>query len=146
MTDIVSATVTETGESDFAVRITTGRHSLTGDEPADMGGKDLGPSPYQLLASALGECSTMTVRWFARQQKWPLDHVATEVSHRKGEVEGRPGKVDIFTKTVTIRGDALTDEQRARLLDVAAKCPVHRTLENGAHITTVMDPEPATAD
>ena len=145
MTDIVSVAVTESGESDFSVRITTGRHSLTAHAPAEMGGKDLGPSPYQLPAAALGECTTMTVRWFARQQKWPLDHVATEVSHRKGEVEGRAGKVDIFNKTVTLRGDALTEEQRNRLLDVAAKCPVHRTLENGAQIATLMAPAPATA-
>ncbi|MES2058098.1 MAG: OsmC family protein [Pseudomonadota bacterium] len=137
MSDLVSVHVTETGDSPFSVRIETGGHALVGDEPEAMGGADLGPSPYQLLAAALGECTAMTVRWFARQRHWPVDHVAVDVTHEKGAVEGRSGSVDIFRKTVMIRGDALTEEQHLRLLDVAAKCPVHRTLENGSSIVTL---------
>lgn len=137
MSDKVEVTVSETGASPFAVRIETGGHSLIGDEPVAMGGADLGPSPYQMLAAALGECTTMTVRWFARQQQWPVDHIETDVTHEKAAVEGRPGKTDVFRKTVRIRGDALTGEQRTRLLDVAAKCPVHRTLENTSSIETL---------
>lgn len=136
MSDLVTAYVSETGESDFAVRIETGGHRFTGDEPGEMGGRDLGPSPYQLLAAALGECTAMTVRWFARQQKWPVEHIAVEVTHRKVAREGQAGKVDLFEKAVAIRGDALTEEQRQRLIDVAAKCPVHRTLEGQAQIET----------
>lgn len=136
MTDIVSARVSETGKSTFAVEIETGGHRLVGDEPVETGGGGLGPSPYQLLAAALGECTVMTVRWFARQRKWPVEHVSVAVTHRKGERAGTPGKVDLFEKTVTIRGDALTSEQRGRLIDVAAKCPVHRTLEGQAYIET----------
>jgi len=136
MSDSASASISESGESDFAVRIETGGHRFTGDEPVEMGGRDLGPSPYQLLAAALGECTTMTVRWFARQQKWSVEHVAVEVTHRKVAREGRAGKVDLFEKTVAIRGDALTEEQRRRLIDVAAKCPVHRTLEGQSEIET----------
>lgn len=81
----------------------------------------------------------MTVRWFARQRQWPVDHIAVDVTHRKGAVEGRAGMVDIFHKTVRIRGAALTEEQHERLIDVAAKCPVHRTLEGGSSIATVAD-------
>lgn len=139
MSDLVSVSVTETGESPFAVRIVTGGHVVVGDEPASMGGADLGPSPYQLLTAALGECTAMTVRWFARQRQWPVDHIAVDVTHRKGAVEGRAGMVDIFHKTVRIRGAALTEEQHERLIDVAAKCPVHRTLEGGSSIATVAD-------
>lgn len=138
MTDIVSVHVAESGESAFAVRIDVGGHQLTGDEPAEMGGAGLGPSPYQLLAAALGECTAMTVRWFARQHDWPVDHIAVDVTHRKGERDGQPGKIDIFAKTVAIRGDALSDDQRTRLIDVAAKCPVHRTLEGQAQIETLV--------
>lgn len=137
MSDLVSVHVTETGESPFAVRIETGGHAIIGDEPASMGGADLGPSPYQLLTAALGECTAMTVRWFARQKQWPVDHVAVEVTHEKGAVEGRTGMVDVFHKTVRISGVALTAEQHERLIDIAAKCPVHRTLEGGSSITTI---------
>jgi putative redox protein len=136
MTDAVSAHISETGTSAFAVQIETGGHRFIGDEPGELGGSDLGPSPYQLLAAALGECTTMTVRWFARQQKWPVEHIAVDVTHRKAELEGEPGKVDLFHKTLTISGDALTPEQRLRLIEIAARCPVHRTLEARAHIET----------
>lgn len=131
------AHVTETGESAFAVRIEVSGHVLTGDEPVDVGGADLGPAPYDLLLAALGECTAMTVRLYARQKGWPLDHVSVSLTHRKGGVAGQPVWTDNFTKTVHLHGDALSDEQRARLIEVAGKCPVHRTLENAAVIATI---------
>lgn len=137
MSDEISAYVSETGASGFAVRIVTGRHSLTGDEPVAMGGADLGPNPYQLLASALGECTAMTVRWVARQKNWPLEKVSVMVTHRKGVAEGRTGKTDLFDKAVTLEGPLLTQEQRTSLLDAATKCPVQRTLEGQVTITTM---------
>ena len=133
---VISVRASETGASAFAVRIEAGPHRLTGDEPVAMGGADLGPAPYQMLAAALAECTTMTVRWYARQHDWPVDHVATDVTHEKGPVEGRPGMVDIFRKAVAIEGAELTGDQRAKLLEIAAKCPVHRTLEGAATIST----------
>ena len=136
MADGIEARVSESGESPFAVRIAVCGHELVGDEPTADGGADLGPSPYQLLTSALGECTVMTVRWFARQKDWPVEHVAAHVTHAKMEVEGRPGQTDVFHKTVFIKGDKLTPEQRTRLIDVAAKCPVQRTLESGSVIET----------
>lgn len=141
MNELTRVYVSETGESPFAVRIETGRHVIDGDEPESMGGGDLGPAPYQLLTAALGECTSMTVRWYARQQNWPLDHVAVEVTHEKAEVEGKAGKVDLFRKIVAVRGEGLTEEQRLKLIDVAAKCPVHRTLMGGSTIlTTAAEP------
>lgn len=135
MDEKASAHATETGDSVFAVRIRTGRHVLTGDEPQTMGGLDLGPAPYQLLAAALAECTTMTVRWYAREHDWPVEHVETVVTHEKGAVAGRPGQSDIFDKVVAIGGD-LSPEQREKLIAIAARCPVHRTLEASAAITT----------
>src|SRR5262245_28092570 len=79
MNDRVPAYVEETGESPFAVRIETGGHVLIGDEPVAEGGADLGPAPYQILTAALGECTAMTVRWYARKQGWPVDRVLVEV-------------------------------------------------------------------
>lgn len=125
-----TATVAETGETAFSVRIAVSGHELIGDEPEDMGGGDIGPSPYDFLLAALGECTVMTIRWYARRQNWPLVSAQAVVTHQKHE--GR----DVFAKFVDITGPDLTEEQKTRLLDVAAKCPVHKTLSAGADITT----------
>lgn len=143
MTEHVTAHVSEAQGSPFAVAIEVSGHHLFGDEPPDMGGRDLGPAPFDLLTAALGECTAMTVRWYARQQGWPVDHVAVVVHHEKAAVEGEPHKIDVFRKTVTIRGDALTEEQRARLIKVAARCPVQQTLEGTVRIAT-LEGDPAT--
>ena len=125
-----TAHITETGDSDFAVTISVSGHTLKGDEPEYAGGKNLGPAPYDYLTAALGECTAMTVRWYALQQKWPLEKVEVTLSHRK------EGRQDIFEKTITITGAVLTDDQRAKLIEVAAKCPVQRTLEGTPSIIT----------
>ena len=125
-----TAHITETGDSDFAVTISVSGHTLKGDEPEYAGGKNLGPAPYDYLTAALGECTAMTVRWYALQQKWPLEKVEVTLSHRK------EGRQDIFEKTITITGNTLTDDQRAKLIEVAAKCPVQRTLEGTPSIIT----------
>ncbi len=124
------AHIIETGESPYAVAIKVGDHSITGDEPQSAGGAGLGPSPYDLLTAALGECTAMTLRWYALQQQWPLDKVEVTLTHHK------EGKQDIFTKQITIYGEALSDEQRKKLLEIAAKCPVQRTLEGTPLIRT----------
>ncbi|EQB29896.1 MULTISPECIES: OsmC family protein [Sphingobium] len=131
-----TAIASETGGLPFAVRISVEGHIFAGDEPIEAGGTGLGPSPYQLLTSALAECTAMTVRWFARQHDVPLDHVSVEVVHSREQVEGRAGLVDTFNKTIKIKGDALTEDQLQRLHDVASKCPVQRTLEAGSIIVT----------
>ena len=112
-------------------------HHLIGDEPVEQGGGDLGPAPYDLLLAALGECTAMTVRWYARQQNWPLERVEVTLTHAKGTVEGKSAKTDHFAKTIRVIGQDLSDEQREKLIAVAARCPVQRTLEGTPVITTV---------
>ncbi|MET4038901.1 OsmC family protein [Bradyrhizobium sp. RT6a] len=109
-------------------------HVLTGDEPVDAGGGGLGPSPFELLSAALAECTAMTVRWYARQQRWPVDHVSVVVDYEKRQPAGASSPVDVFEKTIFIRGSQLTDQQRSRLFDVASKCPVQRVLESSPSI------------
>ncbi len=126
----ISASVTENGNGAFGVDIDVSGHRLSGDEPQDFGGQNLGPAPYDLLTAALGECTAMTVRWYAIQQKWPLERAEAVLTHHK------EGRTDHFTKTITLHGPDLTPEQREKLIDVAKKCPVQRTLEGTPVITT----------
>lgn len=121
--------------SPFAMAIDVSGHHILGDEPPAIGGLNLGPAPFDLLTAALAECTAMTVRWFARQQGWPLDHVDVVVEHEKAAVEGHPGKIDVFRKSVSVTGD-LTDEQKTRLIAVAQRCPVQKTLEGPVQIST----------
>lgn len=126
----IHAHVHETGASAYAVAIEVSGYTLTGDEPVDFGGGGTGPAPYDLLLAALGECTAMTVRWYALQQKFPLDRVEVHLTHHKDN------RQDVFTKRITLHGDNMTAEQRDKLIQVAAKCPVHRTLEGTPQITT----------
>lgn len=130
------ATASETGESSFALQIDMGAHAIVGDEPISAGGGGLGPNPFELMTAALAECSAITVRWFAWQQNWPLEHVEVVVDHAKKLFAGSPTAVDVFEKTIFIRGAELDDAQRRRLLDVAAKCPIQRILEGTPVINT----------
>lgn len=104
---------------------------MKGDEPVEAGGANLGPAPYDLLLAALGECTAMTVRWYAKQKDWPLEKVEVKISHQKID------KVDNFEKEVILHGSNLSDEQRKKLIEVAAKCPVQRTLESNMVIRTL---------
>lgn len=129
--ELITAHVEETGESTYAVTISVSGHILKGDEPISFGGGNLGPAPYDMLLAALGECTAMTVRWYAKQQNWPLEKVEVKLSHQKID------KVDTFEKQVIVYGDKLTPEQRKKLVDVAAKCPVQRTLQSDVVIRTL---------
>ena len=126
----IRATIVETGRSPYAVAIDVSGYTLNGDEPISFGGGGTGPAPYDLLTAALGECTAMTIRWYALQQQWPLENVTVVMTHQKN------GKQDMFTKHITLTGDALTEQQCAKLIEVAAKCPVQRTLEGTPTITT----------
>lgn len=128
-----SAYIRENGQSSYAVDITASGYDLIGDEPSSMGGGDLGPAPYDFLTAALGECTVMTIRWYAIQKSWPLEHAAATVTHQKENGQ------DVFHKTITITGDKLTPEQREKLIEVAAKCPVQRSLLATPVITTDWD-------
>lgn len=132
-----TAHVRETGESRYSVEIDVSGHKISGDEPETYpGGKDLGPAPYDLLAAALGECTCMTIRWYAEQQKWPLEHVEVVLTHQKGGEGAVNARQDVFTKQIRLTGPALTPEQHAKLIEIGAKCPVQRTLEGTPLIRT----------
>jgi putative redox protein len=129
---VTEAIISENGKSDYSVDISVSGYQLSGDEPTAAGGGSLGPAPYDLLTAALGECTAMTIRWYAKRQNWPLDKVEVKMTHTK------EAKVDVFTKQITIYGDALTQEQKDKLIEVAAKCPVQRTLESTPQIRTTV--------
>lgn len=115
----------------LAQEIELGRHRLRGDEPAAQGGTDTGPAPYDLLLAALGSCTSMTLTLYARRKQWPLRSVRVELRHAKVPREG--GSVDRIERSIALEGP-LDDEQRARLLEIANKCPVHRTLTSQIEI------------
>jgi uncharacterized OsmC-like protein/alpha/beta superfamily hydrolase len=134
--------VAETGTGKFVQAVRVGKHVLTADEPKDVGGDDLGPGPYDYLLAGLGACTSMTLRMYADRKKLPLNKVSVRLTHEKihaedcADCETAEGKVDQITREITITGDDLTEEQRDRLLEIADKCPVHRTLEGEVKVRT----------
>ena len=135
-------TVIVTGDaSGLAQDITVGRHRLTADEPLAAGGTDAGPNPYDLLLCALGSCTSMTLALYARRKQWPLRAVTVRLRHSKiyavdcETCETREGQLDRIEREVELVGD-LDETQRARLLEIANKCPIHRTLTSEIEIQT----------
>ncbi|MEJ8814013.1 bifunctional alpha/beta hydrolase/OsmC family protein [Variovorax ureilyticus] len=124
--------VEETGEGDFQVEVLAGGVRFLADEPIEVGGLGSGPTPYDLLCAGLGACTAMTIRMYARHKAWPLQRVRVCVGHARTRGEEPP---DEFRREVALEGD-LTDEQRSRLMEIAERCPVHRSLEQGARVST----------
>ncbi len=133
--------VVEGGPSGYAQRIQTGPHTLAADEPVSVGGTDRGPGPYELLLAALGACKSMTLRMYADRKGWPLAGTRIELEHSRihaedcADCETKEGKVDRIAVAIGL-GGPLDAEQRARLLEIADRCPVHRTLVSEISIQT----------
>jgi uncharacterized OsmC-like protein len=134
--------VRETRKGTFQQQIISGAHHLVADEPANVGGLDSGPGPYDLLLAALGACTSMTLRLYAEQKKLPLTRVEVRLRHDRiyavdcAECESKEGLIDHIERVITLEGD-LDAKQRARLMEIADKCPVHRTLKSEVDIRTV---------
>jgi putative redox protein len=129
------------GTGPFSTEVEAGRHRLAADEPTEAGGEDSGPSPYDLLLASLGSCTAMTLRLYAARQGWLLDGVTVVLSHDRvyaedcADCETTDGRLDRISREITLDGD-LTAEQRARLMSIAERCPIHRTLKSELVIET----------
>lgn len=128
------------GKADgFSQEVVSGRHRLRGDEPESYGGKDEGPGPYDYLLIALGTCTSMTIGLYARRKKIPLEDITVSLYHARihakdcEECDTKQGMIDRIDLNVELKGP-LTSEQRATLMEIAAKCPVHRTLKGEINI------------
>ncbi len=130
-----------TGESGYLTEVSTENHSLLVDEPKGVGGSDLGPSPYDLLVASLGACTSMTLRMYADHKNWDLKEVKVHLEHNKEHVEDsenvnkKSAKLDHIDREIELTGD-LNEEQRARLLEIADRCPVHKTLHSEIIVKT----------
>ena len=133
--------VRETRASKFQQTVTIGPHQMLADEPVAAGGQDTGPGPYDFVLAGLGACTSMTMRMYADRKSLPLDRVTVTLKHSKihaedcAECETREGMLDQIDRVIAIEG-ALDADQRKRLMEIADKCPVHRTLTSEIRIVT----------
>jgi uncharacterized OsmC-like protein/alpha/beta superfamily hydrolase len=137
--------VRETRRGQFQQEVIVGNHRMLADEPVNVGGMDSGPGPYDYLLAALGACTSMTLRLYAERKQLPLQRTVVRLKHSKihaedcADCETKAGMLDHIERAITLEGD-LNTEQRARLIEIADKCPVHRTLESEVKIHTVEQP------
>lgn len=130
-------------DDDFTTRMKVGTHFMVADEPASAGGNNLGPSPYELVSAGLAACTAMTLQMYARRKKWPLEEVLVHTTYSKDHAqdclncEKEEARLDTFRRLVEFRGE-LEEKQRERLLEIANKCPVHRTLHGDIQVVTTL--------
>lgn len=135
-----------TGHEGFFTELFVNGHAMTADEPLTYGGTDRGPSPYEYLLAGLGACTSMTIQMYARHKKLPLDKAIVRLSHQKIHArdceacEATNGKIDHMEREIELIG-ALDDEQRQRLLEIAERCPVHKTLHSEVNILSKLKSE-----
>lgn len=133
--------VANLGEEGFTTQIKAGNHYFIADEPEKLGGNDFGPNPYDFLSAALAACTSMTIQMYVRRKKWPLINVETHVNHNKEHLEDcencdrNTSKIDVFERQIILEGN-LDEEQQKKVLEIADKCPVHKTLNNKITINT----------
>lgn len=129
------------GQEGFTTEVMVRQHSLTADEPPKVGGNDFGPTPYELLTAGLGACTAMTMQMYARRKKWDLQEVIVQLDHNKDyaadceNCDDPKSKIDHFDRYIEMKGN-LDEQQRVRLLEIADKCPVHRTLHSEIQVNT----------
>ncbi|MEM6698865.1 MAG: alpha/beta fold hydrolase, partial [Bacteroidota bacterium] len=129
------------GAEGFTTEVMVRHHNWTADEPASVGGNDFGPTPYELLSSALGTCTAMTIQMYARRKKWQIEEVVVHVDHRKDyaadceHCDDPKSKIDVFDRVIELKSD-LNEEQVQRILEIADRCPVHRTLHKEVEVRT----------
>jgi putative redox protein len=128
-------------DEDYTTDVRIRNHSLTADEPSSVGGNDFGPTPYELLSASLGACTAMTLKMYAKRKGWDLKEVRVHLDHQKdhasdlSECEATERKIDFFHRLIELEGD-LDEAQKKRLLEMADRCPVHRTLHNPVRVVT----------
>ncbi len=133
-------------DAGFSTTMKIGNHNFMADEPVEAGGTDYGPSPYELVSAGLAACTAMTIQLYAKRKKWPVDRVEVHISHEKSygkdceDCEATTSKIDTFTRDITLKGN-LDTQQRERILEIANKCPVHRTLHSETRISTTLKNE-----
>jgi len=128
-----SVVVGENGRGPYQQTVYAGKHRLIADEPPAMGGEDAGPEPMDFLLAGLGACTSITLRMYAERKDWPLTGISVALTHDTLELDGGRGKVDRIARVITLEGE-LSEEQRQRLLAIANKCPMHRTLQSNTRI------------
>ncbi|WP_371815923.1 OsmC family protein [Flavobacterium sp. CS20] len=126
---------------DFTTEMALGSHRMQADELEEFGGHNLGPNPYEFVSGGLAACTAMTIQMYAKRKKWSVENVEVHINHNKDHcydcknVEDKTSKIDIFERDIILKGN-LDNKQRQRLLEIANKCPVHRTLHSDIVVKT----------